>query len=1509
MRTILTRIFSSLLALATVVSVSAAPQAMMKKAGASNGTQVSLTTMKAQPASNAKKSLLDNAHRKTIKNTGAFSLRNAKAGSLKAPAKAPVKVPFRAADVPTNMIGNVVYSDLWQTNESGLYTVPTSATGSFDLIHPDITGSYGGVLVDGVYYAHDYYDYWGIFQIFTVTGYDIETGEEVFYFDGNPSHLAPGGITYDATTGTVYGITYTENADGYLFSKISYISGVVTVTPIAEIDEDFNCLAAASDGTVYGITMEGNLVKFNKADGSYTTVGSTGLYPYYLSSGAIDRNTDRFFWNVCAEDETGILAEVNLTTGAAEVLYSFTGNEEIMGLTFLAPAAEDKAPAELTSVDYTFTEGSLSGSVALTLPTTLFDGSAATGSLTYHVFANGTEVATGSAAAGASVTKAITLTTAGSYEFVAYCSNASGNGPKTKTTLFVGHGTLAKPVVTATYANGTVTLTWTTTSADGGYIDPAAITYYVTRLPDLVDIAENISATTVTDSNLPEPDGIVSYVYAVAAMYNGKPSPEGHSNPIVLGEIVPPYAPVFESDKDLEIWTVIDANDDGKVWTVQSDGSVRMTYNSSKDMDDWLITPPIKLEAGKDYELSFQAKSQSSSYPERLEVKYGKANTVAGMTATLIEPTDITSAAYEDYSAIITPDADGTYYIGFHGISDADQYYLYIANIALNSAGAPAEPTDLTVTPGADGALTATVAFKAPAVNLAGAATSLTKVELYRGETLINTFDAPAAGASLSYTDNLSAAGNYTYTVCAYNADGKGKPASATIWVGDGYPAAPTLVQLTEDTAQPGKVTVSWEPVTTTVDGGALSAGNVKYNLYLFGSNNDLIEVATNLTETSYTYVALTSGQDFLQYAVFAETARGEGDGAVSDMLAIGEPYDGMEESFANGTLSHILGITTLRDAAGQGEWSVATDSKFTDLQSADGDNGYILFTAQYLDYGSRLFTGKITLANLTNPAFTFYTYNIQAEEGVNDDLNTISVGVRPLGALSYTTVLPATAVNELSTEPGWTKVVVDLSAYKGQTIQICLDPMVKKYANLMFDSFKVGSLVDNDLKAASISAPAKANAGATFDVTVKVTNEGSLEATDYTVDLYANNEKVDTKTGEAVASGKSTSVTFTQEFSPIATEPVTYKAVVVYAADANLANNETAEVTVTPVVSKLPAVDDLAASLTADGVKLTWSEPDLTAAAPEMFTDDIEEATAWAHEYEGWTFIDGDKSAVGGFQNMDVPNITPGTTLASFFVWDQATSGGNQTFAAHSGDKYLAALFRYDDGTSDDWAISPVLYGGAQTISFYAMSYSDSYPEKIRVLYSTGSLNTADFVEALVVSKVPNTWTLYSVELPEGAQHFAINSCATGSFMLMVDDITYTPAGEAANLSLVGYDIYRNGEKINDTPVAECEYLDTTAPDGDNTYVVTVVYETGTSAASNEATVNTSGLSALTAGLSITTAPGTIIVTGAEDATVAVYGVDGKQLYNAAGNARVAVLPGVYVVKAADKVAKVLVK
>lgn len=526
-------------------------------------------------------------------------------------------------------------------------------------------------------------------------------------------------------------------------------------------------------------------------------------------------------------------------------------------------------------------------------------------------------------------------------------------------------------------------------------------------------------------------------------------------------------------------------------------------------------------------------------------------------------------------------------------------------------------------------------------------------------------------------------------------------------------------------------------------------------------------------------------------------------------MLAIGAPVTNFADTFAGGELTYDWGIQRLGDSTGA-SWTLLGDE--SGVPSQDGDNGMIAMKASYIDDASRLYSVKISLAGVENPALTFYTYNIVGESGDPDE-NLVSVCVSAPNANNFVTVMPEATVNDLcGGAEGWAKVTVNLAAYAGQDIQFGIDVVCKGYAYTIFDNFKISSLVDNDLVATGITAPATVKAGADYTVDVTVSNDGAKDAGAYTVELYADNEKVAEKAAEGLESSKTATVSFERTMSALATEPVTYKAIVVYAADEVLNNNETTEVAVAPIVSNLPKVTDLAASIADGGNKLTWSEPDLTAAAPEAITEDFETATGFAKEFGDWTFVDVDGSAVGGFQGTDVPGITPGQTTASFFIWDQTDGLGNQTFTAHSGMKYLAALFRYDDGETDDWAISPELYGGAQTISFFARSYSDAYPEKIEVYYSTGSLNPDDFVliPGTTVAKVPKDWTQYNVDVPEGAKHFAIRSCAQGSFMLMVDDVTFIPAsGAAADLSIVGYDIYRNGEKVNAEPVAECEYTD----------------------------------------------------------------------------------------------------
>ena len=98
---------------------------------------------------------------------------------------------------------------------------------------------------------------------------------------------------------------------------------------------------------------------------------------------------------------------------------------------------------------------------------------------------------------------------------------------------------------------------------------------------------------------------------------------------------------------------------------------------------------------------------------------------------------------------------------------------------------------------------------------------------------------------------------------------------------------------------------------------------------------------------------------------------------------------------------------------------------------------------------------------------------------------------------------------------------------------------------------------------------------------------------------------------------------------------------------------------------------------------------------------------------------------------------------------------------------------------------------------SFYAKSYNANYPESFKVLYSTTGNDIDNFIEVESYSDVPDVWTEYTFPVPEGSVYFAIFCDSDNAFMFFVDDVTYTPANaESLNLTILGYNIYRNGEK-----------------------------------------------------------------------------------------------------------------
>ena len=145
-----------------------------------------------------------------------------------------------------------------------------------------------------------------------------------------------------------------------------------------------------------------------------------------------------------------------------------------------------------------------------------------------------------------------------------------------------------------------------------------------------------------------------------------------------------------------------DANNDGVTWSIfastdplQEAGNSALYYvlntNGTTAANDWYYTPGLSLRTGYSYKLSFKYRSGDDGggvpYPEALEVKYGTAATPAGQTTTIFSNTNINNIAYVTTAgtqvANIVPAANGTYYIGFHAISTANQFLLLVDDLQV----------------------------------------------------------------------------------------------------------------------------------------------------------------------------------------------------------------------------------------------------------------------------------------------------------------------------------------------------------------------------------------------------------------------------------------------------------------------------------------------------------------------------------------------------------------------------------------------------------------------------------------------------------------------------------------------------------------------------------------------------------------------------------------------------------------------------------------------------------
>jgi len=1400
-----------------------------------------------------------------IKVPGIKSIRSA----TPRPAAQVLRVKSRSGEEVV-LYGNQIFSSTWTSQSScGIYTLdPTNGTTSAVYTDAELYGLGGAVYYDGKYYALNYIPYNNQVVDISASVYDAQSWTQLEHKQLNPTEFVGSialDLAYDATTETVYGLFYGGNYTVYLGTldmrtfKPSRVADLPSETNI-------NSIAFTNAGALYGTDDMGNFYSIDKATAQLTklsNVGEDGHYCYYNTSATIDDASGTYYYIYQPESGISSLYAISLADGTWTTAIVLQDNAQFAGLYVPKPLAADNAPAAVSNASADFAGGSLSGFINFTMPAVSYAGTAIDGPLGYTVTANKTEVASGSADINESVSAPVTVTTAGFTTFEIRASNAAGVGPKTEITLYVGPDA---PVAVSDLgaekaSDNEITISWTapTTSVNGGYFDTGALTYTVVRRPDGKIVADGISETECTDqiNDLP----MASYYYEVTAHAGDISSASASTDAIVLGTYAPlPIDHQFkQADNEYSLYTVIDANNDNKKWQAGSTYVYMLAPATGQEAeDDWLITPPMRLAAGKAYTLEFEAglNTTGSGTPEgHMDVMIGTDKTPEALTTNLVSTTHVKKGSAVQYTVTtkdFTVDADGIYHIGFHAVTPkATSSGLRIRYIKIYSASIPAAGEIASITPAAEGAMSASVKYTAPVKEVSGKDLngSLT-IKAYVGNELKKTVENVTPGETIDF-DVETAQGSNTVSVSASNADGEGPTVSGSVFTGYDYPLNPVDAKAVLS-ADGTKVTLTWTaPGAEGEQGGYVPVDQLSYYIFdAFGQLSDPAIASTSENSYAFDYAGRDFGEEGQDFVAFQVTASYTVDGREyasypgtnSNILAVGTPYPlPFSESFPEATPEHTLWGIDYAGTNHRAEFAVYGDNQYFEeydlddnpiyINSQDGDGGFLVMGAESNGYKIGIYSGMVDISGTTTPVLEFYT---------RATANQLDVMLAKANG-EYATV--KTIDFKETPYPDWTLCRISLDDYiAAGAIQFELLVTTKDAsyygANYVaLDHIRVRDIKDNNLSIGQMSAPAEVKAGSKFSISAKVSNDGLSSATGAAVDMLINGTPVARKEIEGTLEPDATTAVSFDDLMLYADSKGqnTFGLRISYASD-EIDSDNLAEKTIEVVAVDFDGVDGLAAALVSEpepAVSLTWTAPDIDAMPKaEEILEDFESYEAFTIDNFGsWTLVDEDGSTTYAaydedtFEDYDYPHAGEAMAFQIFNAEQiNATPGA---YGAYSGKQCAMSFYSYN---GSDWMISPELSGAPQTISLMAAfnsSLSYGMGDKVEVWYSTGSTDIADFVR-IISYETTNTWTAVTADLPEGARRFAIHGIS-GYNGVRIDDIRYKAGdGVPADLAVTGYNVYRNGVRINAEPVTGTSYTDRPDQDGTYEYSVSAIYNYG---------------------------------------------------------------------------------
>ncbi len=222
-------------------------------------------------------------------------------------------------------------------------------------------------------------------------------------------------------------------------------------------------------------------------------------------------------------------------------------------------------------------------------------------------------------------------------------------------------------------------LAWSTTAFITGIYGQSTHNFRSTVRPDVGRTYRFSPCSPFTISTFPYTQNFDALAASQSLDSSGEPTDV--TSPLPCG------ASSVDANGDANSWFVL--ADDGYLTASSAPNALAYVYNpnGTSAADDWYFTPGLALRAGYRYQLQFKYQAGDNDYPEGLEVKYGTAPTPTAQTTTLFSNNNITNISYLTTTTAnvttITPATSGTYYIGFHATSVADQYVLLVDDIQI----------------------------------------------------------------------------------------------------------------------------------------------------------------------------------------------------------------------------------------------------------------------------------------------------------------------------------------------------------------------------------------------------------------------------------------------------------------------------------------------------------------------------------------------------------------------------------------------------------------------------------------------------------------------------------------------------------------------------------------------------------------------------------------------------------------------------------------------------------